>query len=439
MYESINLAMTKSIPKSKAVTIDRKNPWWNQKLKKLRNKVSKLYQKQNKTPTERNIENYKKEHREYKRSCEKARVASWRKLQTNINSIQDMNNFRKIIETNNKFTLGTLMKDNGEFTDPGEDTIEYLLSKHFPEGQPLKPTQYTGKTVIKEKVIAWEPDWITKEKLMGILNAFKSKKSPGTDGLSPLVLKHLPPKFMNHLLLQYKCLIKLHFTPTKWKESKMVFIPKAGKETYQVYKSWRGISLTNYFLKALEKLCCWHTDEKIAQHPLHERQHGFRTDRNTETALSNVVNYIEKYMYNGENVVAVFLDIQAAFDTISTEKIYNELLKHNIDNDLATWYYNYISHRNMYTTINGITKTLTTTNGFPQGGVCSAKFWIIAFDEAIQIINKRGVYGTGFADDCAAIIGGNNLHQQMSRIQKVVTEVEEWGTKQGLVFNPQKN
>ena len=36
-----------------------------------------------------------------------------------------------------------------------------------------------------------------------------------------------------------------------------------------------------------------------------------------------------------------------------------------------------------------ITQTITTTTGFPQGGVCSAKFWIIAFDEVIEIINQR--------------------------------------------------
>ena len=29
--------------------------------------------------------------------------------------------------------------------------------------------------------------------------------------------------------------------------------------------------------------------------------------------------------------------------------------------------------------------------GFPQGGVCSAKFWIIAFDQAIEIINENGI------------------------------------------------
>ena len=34
-----------------------------------------------------------------------------------------------------------------------------------------------------------------------------------------------------------------------------------------------------------------------------------------------------------------------------------------------------------------------------------AKFWIIAFDPAIQIINKNGTFGQGFVDDFAALIG----------------------------------
>ena len=159
--------------------------------------------------------------------------------------------------------MGTLTKEDRTITDPGEDTVKYLLSKHFPDGQPIKPTVYSCKTVRKEDISTWKPDWITTEKLGEEFKHFKSKKSPGTYGLSPMVLKNLPPAFLKHIVHLYKCLIKLNFTPTRWKESRMVFIPKPGKETYKVYKSWRGISLTNYFLKALEKPCCWHTDEKL--------------------------------------------------------------------------------------------------------------------------------------------------------------------------------
>ena len=144
IYRHINSAMKKAIPKSKAVIVDKNNPWWNQNLKTQRNTVSKLYQRQIKSPSESNINKYRTEHRLYKAACEKARKASWRKLQQGIDSIQDMNNFRKIIETGNKISLGTLTKEDGTITDPGEDTVKYLLSKHFPDGQPIKPTIYSS-------------------------------------------------------------------------------------------------------------------------------------------------------------------------------------------------------------------------------------------------------------------------------------------------------
>ena len=114
----------------------------------------------------------------------------------------------------------------------------------------------------------------------------------------------------------YEAMLILKFTPTIWKEAKLVFIPKPGKDSYKSPKSWRPISLTNYPVKALEKLCVMRTDTTIKKHPLHTNQHGFRTDRSTETAISEVANYIEKHIFYGKHVLATFLDIQAAFDTI---------------------------------------------------------------------------------------------------------------------------
>ena len=63
IYRCINSAMKKAIPKSKAAIVDKNNPWWSLKLKKQRNTVSKLYQKQIISPTDSNINKYKAEHR----------------------------------------------------------------------------------------------------------------------------------------------------------------------------------------------------------------------------------------------------------------------------------------------------------------------------------------------------------------------------------------
>ena len=84
------------------------------------------------------------------------------------------------------------------------------------------------------------------------------------------------------------------------------------------------------------------------------------------------------------------------------------------------------------------THTITVGVGFPQGGVCSAKFWIIAFNEAIEIINEYGVTGQGFADDCGPMIGGDNTHEMYKSMQRMLNKLYHWGEGKNLKFNPTK-
>ena len=128
----------------------------------------------------------------------------------------------------------------------------------------------------------------------------------------------------------------------------VVFIPKPGKSIYKPAKSWRPISLTNYILKALERLCGWQMDKVLNINQLHSNQHGFRADRNTETAISCAANYIEKHIYNNEHVIEVFLDIQAAFNTIKPEAVRDALLCKGGDPIMVKLYYGCITHSNVY-------------------------------------------------------------------------------------------
>ena len=65
--------------------------------------------------------------------------------------------------------------------------------------------------------------------------------------------------------------------------------------------------------------------------------------------------------------------------------------------------------------------------GFPQGGVCSAKFWIIAFDEAAKILNSNGVNGELFADDGNGIIGGKSIEDMAQKLNRVRRDLSAWG------------
>ena len=233
-------------------------------------------------------------------------------------------------------------------------------------------------------------------------------------------------------------MIYTSFTPTKWREAKVIFIPKPGKGIYQIAKDFRPISLTNHMLKGLEKLVVQNVDQTLETMPISEHQQGFRRCRSTETAISNTVNYIEKFSKRNEHCLAVFLDIAAAFDTISPSHIKQTLLEKEVDRNLVNWYYKYITNRHLTLESDDYEIKTCVDTGFPQGGVCSAKFWIIAFDPAIQIINEGGLFGQGFADDCAALIGGEDLNDISSKMNIALGQLVTWGASCGLKFNPSK-
>jgi ribonuclease HI len=439
LYEYINDGLQEAIPKSKPKMKDMNNPWWNDNLKSRRRQVNRLYQSMKKHKTSVSTDRYNNAKKEYKKACNKARLSSWEDFKEKINSVEDANKFRKIIEKHINITLGSLQKENGSLTQPGEETLDLLKAVHFPNAEPLKQTQYREDRKVKEETVAkWEPDWVNSDLVSRSLDQFKSKKSPGPDGLSPLVLKELPKVMLEYICFIYKSCLILEFTPTQWKGCRLVFIPKAGKASYSNPKAWRAISLMNYLLKGLERLCGWHMDRKLVDYPVHTLQHGFRTDRNTDTAISAVVDYIEQGIFNQKYVIGVFLDIQAAFDTIDPESIRKALLKHGASEIMVNWYYHFITHRNIYLKVKDAKVEFSTSLGFPQGGVCSAKFWIVAYNQALNIINSHGAFGNGFADDSVTLIMGTNLHQMMSRLQKVVTELEGWGAGAGLKFNAGK-
>ena len=138
-------------------------------------------------------------------------------------------------------------------------------------------------------------------------------------------------------------------------------------------------------------------DEALVDHPIHHKQHGFTVNKCTESAISNTVNYIEKFVFKNQYALGVFLDISSAFDPIRPTHIKKALLTHGGDPDLVEWYYGYLTRRDLQFELHGVHLKRTTAMGFPQGGVCSAKFWLIAFDEAIRIINTPQIEGNGLS------------------------------------------
>ena len=140
-----------------------------------------------------------------------------------------MNRFRKIVQGSEQVTLGTLTKDNGEQTKPGIDKIECISQIHFNKATPLKPTPSKPDRIYKAAVDSWDDNIIMEEKVLAAFKTFKVKKSPATDGIHPLILQQLPVETPAYITELYTICVLLGYTPTRWTECKIVFIPKLGK------------------------------------------------------------------------------------------------------------------------------------------------------------------------------------------------------------------
>ena len=81
-------------------------------------------------------------------------------------------------------------------------------------------------------------------KIVWTVFSFKPFKSAGPDGIVLPWLKSI----------LYHCL-KLNYISYKWRQVKVVFMPKAGKKTsHSSPKHFRPISLSSFLLKTLERL-----------------------------------------------------------------------------------------------------------------------------------------------------------------------------------------
>ena len=56
----------------------------------------------------------------------------------------------------------------------------------------------------------------------------------------------------------------------------------------------------------------------------------------------------------------------------------------------------------------------------------------------MEIINRYGINGNGFADDCGAVLGGTHLSHILKNLQKMTDELTQWGNGCGLKFNESK-
>ena len=95
---------------------------------------------------------------------------------------------------------------------------------------------------------------MTIEMIKSAFNDLGPMKAAGPDEIRPILLQHAPIKIFINLQNIYRSSIQSGYSQARWRDWKVIYIPKVGKDAYDVAKSFRPITLTSHIFKGLEKL-----------------------------------------------------------------------------------------------------------------------------------------------------------------------------------------
>ena len=421
-------------------TISKKPPWWDANITFLRKEAKRFKRRVERSKTLENQREWCNAKNTLKNAIRRAKSEGWENFCSEMQDLTATARIQKVFRQGKGQTIGSLKKPNGEFTVTPEETLEILLDTHFPDHGTVREDNVSIHSAMENMGKLNLDDVVNLESVRAAIGSFKPYKSPGNDGIFPILLQ----KGLNHidkkLVKIYKESLRTGKIPGSWLETKVVFIPKPGKADYCDPKSFRPISLSSFLLKGLERLIFWHINNTtLKDNPLNSNLYSYREGISTEDAIHSLVHKIEKALENKEVAVLLFLDIDAAFSNASIEGMIKNMEKQGIEPEIVRWTEYMLRNRLATATLNLKTVIKIILEGTPQGGILSVLLWNLVMNDLLKRFPKVHPSITkAFADDVAGLAVGKVESIVIDIIQQDVRIYEEWAHDNKLSFSQGK-
>ena len=132
--------------------------------------------------------------------------------------------------------------------------------------------------------------------------------------------------------------------PCELKSAKVIPLYKSGDRDNFI--NYRPISILPYFSKFIEKIVHNRLYDYFDKfNLLNESQFGFRKNHSTYMPLLLLQSAVSEAIDVGEVVLALFLDLQKAFDTVNHQTLLYKLESYGIRGVVLHWFQNYLSNR----------------------------------------------------------------------------------------------
>lgn len=224
------------------------------------------------------------------------------------------------------------------------------------------------------KTIFFEPTDIIE--IQNIIKEMKNK-SEAIDNLNTKIIKAISAYVSSPLEHIFNLCKVESIWPKALKTAVVVPIYKAGNRS--CISNYRPISLLSNIAKILEKIICRKLNAFLRKYNIIlDKQYGFVKNRGTTDALSHLTNIIYRNLGKSKPIIAVYLDLAKAFDTVNHEILLEKLERYGIRGNAWKLISGYLSNRTQKVKLqNHFSESKEIICGVPRNDTWTTVFYFI--------------------------------------------------------------
>ncbi|KAJ8722734.1 hypothetical protein PYW07_003914 [Mythimna separata] len=407
-------------------------PWWDSECTDLIKKRREAELSYNLDMSDINFVTLTNLNKEISKVFKKKKFESWRNFCSAISP-----NTHPTIVWRNIRRFRSIYHNSSPIPDSlASEFLDKLAPPWVPEAINLNLSPLTNNQVTSDTHTTLDLPFSLTE-LKGVIHRTKDS-APGIDGIPYSFFANLNDNVLNYYLDLINSIMKTGNIPVEWKHQMVLPFLKPNK-TPSDASSYRPIVLSSILMKLAEHLIKnrleWYVESKGL---LAESQYGFRKGKSTTDCLSIFSSDIRLSFSNNQSTIAVFLDINAAYDNVVLSVLQNKLKALEVPLNLTNFIINILTERSVNMLIGDHDVSHLVWRGLPQGSVLSPLLYnIYTFDLDSSLTNHVKVLQ--YADDLLLYFSSQSIEQASDVINSALSTLESWLDLNGLDLSASKS
>ena len=284
---------------------------------------------------------------------------------------------------------------------------------------------------------------VISEEIKKAIMTSSTKKAPGPDGLSFLIIQHAYQAIPELFHTVYSVLINQGYHPICWRQGTEAILKKEGKPDYSALKAYRMITLLNCLSKVSEKIMAtrlsyWAETTDL----LYSEQMSGRKQRSAVNAAMCLTHDIQQAINNNKVLSALFLNVKGAFDHVSLNQLLKVMKRLHLPQIVLRWVQCFLTNRSITLAFDGERNQSQSVNsGISQGSPISPMLFLIYIRFLFTKINNKHTQLKlpSYIDDVAIIVEGKTAKENSKTLELVTKTAFQWAEDNAVTFDDSKS